>query len=298
MDNLCIGTAQFGMDYGVANKRGKPSQKEIYDIVRLAIRESIFYFDTAQAYGDSEIVLGNAIKYFNFSSKIKCITKLLPDYKFDNYKNLRKCIFDSIKKLNVNQLYALLLHRLKIKGDWDNFLSGVRQLKTEGLIEKFGVSIYDPDDAVKFGKEAYIDILQIPFNVLDRRLIERDFFNLAAKNKKEIFLRSIYLQGLLLIDHDRIISKQMDWAIPYIEILTEYCNRHQLNRKEFIIKAVQFKAPKARIIFGIESKKQLAENISLINSNIRYQAEINKWWNDLPLLPDKFLDPSLWSTHA
>lgn len=297
MDNFCIGAAQFGMDYGIANKKGKPTLSEIFNIVETALSNNIFYVDTAQAYGDSETVLGHAIKHFNAGNEIKCVTKLLPDFEFQDINQLKDCVRNSIKNLNVKKLYALLLHRPNIKGNWDDFLNGINQLKNEGLIDKFGVSIYSPNDAVKFGENGQIDVIQVPFNVLDRRLIDRDFFSIARKNKKEVFIRSIYLQGLLLMNHDNINLKNMGWSLPFILKFTDFINIHKLNLKEFIIEAIQLKAPVAKLIFGIESNSQLVENIALMQSTNYYQSEINEWWDTMPLFPDKLLNPALWSSN-
>ena len=294
MDNICIGTAQFGMDYGVANKKGKPSLNEVFDIFKIALDYKINYFDTAQAYGDSEIVLGKAIKHFQVGNRIKCITKLLPDFKFLNHEQLKNEIVQSIKNLNVDTLYALLLHKPTVQGTWIDFTDSIRLLKIEGLIQNFGVSIYDPDDAIKFVNDEHINILQVPFNIMDRRLIDRDFFSIAAKNKKEIFVRSIYLQGLLLMSNEDIKLKGMEWTSQYIRELSDFVLEKGVNYKDFIIKAIQDKAPKAKFIFGIESKDQLIENINILRLKFKFHKIIDEWWDNLPLFPEKLLNPSLW----
>ena len=88
MPNLCVGTAQFGMDYGVANSDGKPSFKKIVEMVDLLQKNNVVYFDTAQAYGDSEQVLGQSFSALKLQHKVKCITKLAPDFTFEKNGDL------------------------------------------------------------------------------------------------------------------------------------------------------------------------------------------------------------------
>ena len=70
---IVLGTAQFGMDYGITNSEGKVKDKEISNILKLAESKGINYLDTAPAYGDAENIIGkHLLKYktFNIISKL------------------------------------------------------------------------------------------------------------------------------------------------------------------------------------------------------------------------------------
>ena len=62
LDRICLGTAQFGLDYGIANARGKVSFDEVGQILRCALENGIVTLDTAGAYGDSEQMVGAFLK--------------------------------------------------------------------------------------------------------------------------------------------------------------------------------------------------------------------------------------------
>ena len=59
MSRLALGTAQFGLDYGINNKTGKVSEPAVALILAEAAKNGIECLDTAAAYGDSEDVIGN-----------------------------------------------------------------------------------------------------------------------------------------------------------------------------------------------------------------------------------------------
>ena len=297
MNNICIGTAQFGMTYGIANKSGKTTISTVKEIVYTATKNNISLYDTAQSYGNSEEILGKVFSELNINEKVKCITKLHPNFSYNNYIDLKLTIKKSLDKLKINNLYGLLIHRTKIDGDWDKFLSGIIRLKEERFIKNFGVTIYDPADAIKFANDKNIDIIQIPFNVLDRRLIDNNFFEIAQKNNKQIFIRSIYLQGLLLINDKDLKIKNMKWVLSYIKLLRSFAKEKKIDIKTFAIQGINDFTPSANIIIGVETTEQLIDNISIFKKKSISKKIINEWWNNLPLLPEKLLNPSLWRTN-
>ena len=103
MNKIIIGTAQFGLNYGINNKSGKISQKKINDIIRFCIKSKIFIFDTSQNYGDAESKIGNFIKKNN--TNLKIITKI----KYEKFKS----ITTSINNLGILP-YAVLFHNFKV----------------------------------------------------------------------------------------------------------------------------------------------------------------------------------------
>ena len=85
-NSIILGTAQFGMDYGLTNKNGKVEENEAIEIIRKAISLGFEYIDTAAAYGDSEKIIGKALSNIS-NNNLKIITKLLP---FDKNINKKK----------------------------------------------------------------------------------------------------------------------------------------------------------------------------------------------------------------
>jgi len=293
---LCIGTAQFGMHYGIANKAGKVSPENAVIIVRSAVESGITFFDTAQAYGDSEQVLGYAVKELNLQDRINVITKLPPAFDCETGGSIVDDVKASLENTRVNKLWGLMLHRAP-RGIGFEAARKIEQLKKEGTIGNFGVSVYKPEDAIRFLDNSVVDMVQLPFNVLDRRWIDQHVFEKASQNNRLLFLRSIFLQGLLLMNVEELGMKGMDWARPYLSGLNDFVNEHGTSVPLFAMQAALQTAPEAKIVVGVETNEQMEENVRMAeNSSVDLQT-VKSWWDKVPRLPEKLLNPSLWSTN-
>ena len=291
MNRLCLGTAQFGMNYGIANNTGKVDFNSIVKIIDFSLNNKINFFDTAQSYGNSEILLGNAFEELGVKSEKKIISKLSPD---TLTKDIISSFNNSLKNLKTNSLWGLLLHRFNPEEDYTETFQQISMLKSQGKLKYFGVSIYDPKDAMYALKISDIDIIQVPFNILDRRLIDLDFFALSKKLKKYIFIRSIYLQGLLLMNEQQLIKKNMGWTIPYLSYLWTFSKKYNFDIKEFALQSILNISYNSKIITGVDSLTQLQENNIACNLDYSNSYLFDLWWKDLPIYPVKFLNPSLW----
>lgn len=200
MSRLALGTVQFGLNYGIANESGKPSEEHAHAILDAALGIGIRGFDTAQAYGDSEKILGSWIR----KREAQVVSK------YSERKNgapiadrLAGALKESLSRLGLQQIYGYLLHdeELVVDPEWIN---GMRSLKDAGLVRKIGISIYSPNCATQAAKVPGIDIIQIPYSIMDQRLDECGFFDLAEANGKEVWARSTFVQGLLLMEEEKI----------------------------------------------------------------------------------------------
>lgn len=204
----------------------------------------------------------------------------------------------SLGRLQIDTLWGLLIHRTKIKGNWQYFIDAIEKLKKEKIIENFGVSIYQPEDALRFAQDKDIDIIQAPFNVLDKRFVKNKFFEIASKNNKKVFIRSVFLQGLLMMSKKQLIDKKMEWTLPYLSYFRDYIKYNGINDKAFALKIIKDCFPNITLIIGIESRNQLLENIELIKSKSLPGSIIQDWWSNLPEFPERLLNPSLWNNHV
>ena len=132
MSRLCIGTAQFGMRYGIANATGKVGFDSIIQIIDYSVSNGIEFFDTAQSYGDSEILLGNAIDVLKLNHKAKIISKLSPEISPENVNSIFN---NSLKNLKTDSLWGVLLHRYNLTHDYSEIYDEIKLLKSEGKLE-------------------------------------------------------------------------------------------------------------------------------------------------------------------
>lgn len=197
IQKIALGTAQFGSAYGATNKDGQVSLEKVSSILRLAVRHGVDTVDTAMGYGDSEVVLGLA-----GVNKFKVVTKLPPVPKGERFvaKWINAQIRDSLKRLNLEKVYGLLLHRpaelVGINGP--KILDSLKALQREGLTDKIGISIYHPEELAAFVAKWPFSLVQAPFNLLDRRLAKTGWLGRLSDFGVELHVRSVFLQGLLL----------------------------------------------------------------------------------------------------
>ena len=286
---LCLGTVQLGTKYGVANAIGRqPTEHESFDVLHAAIGAGIKYFDTASVYGNAEEVLGD----FGIGEHgVNVISKLKPDLPDDE-----NSVVDEIKKscerMRVKSLYGYMLHRAS-----DFYHDGIRRrlLKARemGLVSHVGVSIYEPEDALAVARDGEMDLIQIPYNVLDQRLDETDFFELAEKNKVQVFARSAFLQGLLLMDVNKIPNNIIE-ARPFVEKFQHISKEYGFSPAEAAMLYSLNHSGIGHVVFGVDTETQLEENIKIASRLIEFEECYKTLRGAFDDVPRKVIVPSLW----
>lgn len=281
------------MPYGIANRTGQPDQKLATEIIEAAWEKGIQEFDTAQSYGESEQVLGNSLLQLKLSKKAKVITKPQPHLDHLNLDVLENAVAQSLKKIGVPQLYCLMLHREEMLSLWYKGLGEILiKLVEKGMVQKIGVSVYSPEKTIEAINTEGIDMVQVPTNILDRRFEKAGVFEIAKAKKKEVYIRSIFLQGLLLMNISAIPGK-MTFAAPYIEKLESLSKEFGLTRHEIAFGYIKSEMPTARIVFGVETKKQIAENLAVWKKD--FPANLcEKIRMNFADVSEQILNPHLW----
>ncbi len=289
LSKLALGTVQFGLNYGIANSNGKPSQVTVDEIIAYVNKNGINCYDTAQDYGSSEIALGRALK--NITDKI-VISKLKSNI---FRENAEKNVLNSLENLNLKSLFALLLHDSELLYKWtDKDSIIVDKLIDSGKIKYFGISIYTSKDFELAIKNEKIDFIQIPFNLFDQRAYKEKWFEKAKQNNKLIFIRSVFLQGLLLMDKAKI-PPNLESSKKYIDIIEHYANTLGMSKNELALSFVDSVASNALILFGCDNLKQAKENIKNYN-NLKQldKSQIVELSNELSDIDEKIYNPAKW----
>ncbi|MBU0630357.1 MAG: aldo/keto reductase [Candidatus Margulisbacteria bacterium] len=190
MNKIALGTAQFGMDYGINNLRGKIPSKEAFAILDEAARSGIDTLDTATAYGESENILGEFLKLNK--NKYRVVSKLPGELLTD----LKEIVNASLEKLNIGSFYGYLFHNINTYKEAPLRLELLKELKKEGKINKIGFSLYYPADLdLILDNDLECDLVQVPYSVFDRRF--EPYFRRLKDRQIELHVRSVFLQGLL-----------------------------------------------------------------------------------------------------
>lgn len=290
---LVLGTAQLGIHYGIANKTGQPDQTMATAIVQEAWENGIREFDTAQGYGTSEEVLGKALKELGLTNDVRVISKFNPNLDHLNYSAMSKAVDESLRRLRVPYLYCIMLHREKMLSLWDNGLEEIlHDILASGRVKHAGVSVYSPEKALQALNTEGVDMVQLPTNILDRRFENAGVFQFADKNKKKIYIRSVFLQGLILMDVKEIPEK-MVFARTVIEKLESLSMDLGLTRQELTLGYLKSEMPNAMVIFGADTPDHVREN-RLCWEKVPPPSLASRVKNIFNDVDERILNPVLW----
>ncbi len=294
---LCLGTVQFGMDYGIQGGH-QPEYYKIDSILDYAISHGITTFDTAAAYGEAENILGHYVKHSKRKQKdIKVISKLAENA----FENTDKHVWPDIAinnasksrdSLRIEQLEAYLFHNAFLINDL-YAVKAIASVKEREISKKVGVSIYFPEEALKALEYDEIDVIQIPYNVFDRRLDKCGFFHKAKEKGVEVYARSTLLQGLIMMNESEL-SANMAFARGYLKKYHDICREYNVSSLAGAVGYVNSHEGIDYIVFGVDNISQLHEYIEINDTAIS-----NEMINDLDEVffnvEEKLVNPVLWN---
>jgi len=291
---LVLGTAQLGMTYGIANKSGRPDGDLAKQIVKTAWERGIREYDTAQGYGESEKVLGNALRSLGLGSEVRVITKLDPVLDHLNKAALEMSVMKTVCSLNINMLHGLMLHREEYLELWEKGLGEtLTGFVMQGLTKHIGASVYSPEKAKLALETDGIDMIQIPSNVLDRRFERAGVFDFAEDMGKQVYVRSVFLQGLVMLNVAQL-PENMGFALPVLKKMKALSIDTRLTRQELALGYVKRAYPSAKILFGAETPEQVEENVSMWRKNPQkdFGEQARKLFDDIE---ERILNPVSWN---
>ena len=280
---MSIGTAQFGLAYGITNQIGAMQIEECAAIISTARDAGINKIDTAPGYGDAEKKLGEiGLNGFLVNSKLP---KLEHE---ETEKDILNIIEKSLKNLNISQLDSLILHY-----PWDlrsekkkDLILAIKTAKNLGYFRSLGASIYLTSEAVEFNEILDFDLIQAPVNVLDTRFLQKGVFEHLKSSRISLQARSIFLQGLLL-DRSRSGYKNISVHLTKeLENWFAWLDDNTYDAKSVILSSLLNDERIESIVFGVTSHIELKEILSFTDQ----QFSLPRIDVDYPLL-----DPRNWS---
>ena len=288
MAKIALGTAQFGLAYGIANQTGKIDLGTAREILTLAKEHGVHTLDTAIAYGEAESVLGDI-----GCSSWDVITKLppVPPGISDIPLWVKTEVKLSLARLKVASIYALLLHHPSdlLGTNSETLIESLLDLKARGIVSKLGVSIYSADELDQLATLPVIDLVQAPMNVVDRGLTNSGWLTKLDHAKVEIHIRSIFLQGVLVMSPaDRPV-----WTTKWTPIFRgwdKWVADTGMSRIEACLAHVRSFPEVDRIIVGIDSTEQTREIFKALETT-PLQAPTTLASDD-----ERLINPSRWVT--
>lgn len=286
---LGLGTAQWGMQYGVSNKQGQTSPEEVREILKVAYSAGISLLDTASLYGNAEQALGQS----NLSS-FRVITKT-PKFGKDlvskaDVEYLVQTFTTSLQKLGLKSIYGLLIHDAEdiFASNGSHLIAALEELKSQEFISKIGVSVYSSSQISRALDLFNPDIIQLPINVLDQRLIQDGTIAHLSGLGIEVHARSAFLQGLLLMRINDMPTYFQPWT-PLLSDWQRFCRDQCISPLHAALSFVCGLKGVSYALVGVQNHFQLMEILD--NSTVLNSLDFDQFASD----DLKLLDPSVWS---
>ena len=283
VDKIILGTAQFGMNYGIANQNGQISEDEIKKILDLAWNHGIKTLDSAKVYGNSEEQIA---KYLTKNTKNTWII-------ITKFTHVDTTLSNQIK-YSTNKLTTkpsiVLAHSAKLFLD-DKFQKELSYLKRNYSL-KIGVSLYTKEEIYQvLNSNIKPDVIQLPMNILDTRLHRNGALDKIYENGVEIHVRSVFLQGLFYLSEDQI-SKHFIDVLPYLKKMKSIAKKSNLTLSELSLLWLTSLRQVSKVIIGVDNSSQLKSHIETLNKNVG-----NSSFDEILSIHyenNNILNPSLW----
>lgn len=297
MTKLCLGTVQFGMKYGVNNViKRQPTWEESFEMLDYAIARGIRVIDTARAYGEAELVLGEYFRNRD-NKEIQIISKLRPNViekgEKDVYTHVARELEDSFRRMNVDKLNGYLLHTPEYIYN-RQIVAALMRLKEEGYVENIGVSIYDLKEGRATIDTDGMDYVQLPYSILDQRGAKEGFLSEARRKGIRVFARSAFLQGMFMMDKTEI-PEHLRKAIPHLDVMDRILEKYQVDKISAILHFVAREAEIDYLVFGVETKEQLIQDIDRFHHGRVPEECIKELKELIHNVDETIIFPSLWS---
>lgn len=286
---LMLGTAQFGLDYGIANNNGKVSAHDAELIMRLAVDNEVSWIDTAHTYGDCQKIIGNINP--SIRNKLNIVTKT-PDLSSMgdtmNAKIVRESLKQSIEDLKTKPKALLIHHTGHVLNDRRVF-EELAKTKEDGLVEKIGITVYTPEETLSIIKEFPMDIIQLPCSIFNQSFITSGVLQTLYEKNIEVHIRSIFLQGLVFMP----TSEMHSFFNPIKKHIDGFHKELLLHDISIEKAAIDFaKNTKAhRIIVGIQTPDQFKAVLASYMQETDHNIDFGKY----AITDSKFNNPANWT---
>lgn len=301
ISQLALGTVQLGMNYGIANTTGAPTQEDAFSILDLARKSGINAFDTARAYGRSEKVLGD---YFALNAPEGDL--IISKFRYDRttditletaWKAVRESVGQSLRELNIPKIPVLLYHT-GVTEPAEEVLQLVppliARLQEEGMISYGGISLNYSAEAGTLAQHDAFEAIQIPLNILDQKVIHDGTLESLHRAGKTIFVRSVFLQGLFFQDPHKLTGV-LEAAAPYLAKLHALAHDYRLTIAELAFAFIRDLPEADSLVVGAENASQVQSNLALLNSPElpeSLRAELKMLTADVP---KQVITPGMWN---
>ena len=291
--SLALGTAQLGMPYGVAGRPEGVSPAVAHDILRTAVDLGIDYLDTAPSYGRAESVVGeffaNAGQRFAVGTK----TPVAAVSRSDLAAAYRTSLLRSCEHLRVESVDDLSIHALAdLREHGASVIEVLEQLRDEGRVRRLGASIYEPQDVDLVLQYASLRVIQLPFSVFNRALVDSGSVARLRAAGHAIVARSVVHQGLLMLSPEAA-EGAVSGAGVWVQRFQAICERHRLSPLAAAVGYARVRSGADRVLVGVDNPEQLRAIAAAIDEQLSSDA-LADFDEELRAVPATVADPRRW----
>jgi len=298
ISKITLGTAQLGLNYGINPVNQVSTDAETHEILKYAFADGINSIDTSPNYGHSERMIGEFIRQ-NKLWELFLITRLEAQYFLEKTWKSKKALYQRVEnelrlsctRLGLTRIPAYLLHYAdQAFRDGGVVLDILVDLKRKGFIKFIGTSLYTGEELERCIDDKRIDVVQIPFSILDRRLLESGLLRKAKERGLIIFARSVFLQGLVFMQQ---LPVELSNAQEAISGLHWIADSYRMSVNELCLRYVLSINEISSAVIGIDNLKQLKNNIAIASLG-SLDKDILKRIEELPQMPADLIDIRSW----
>ena len=288
---LIIGTANWGQNYGALGTNKRLSTDKLKTLIQLLKEKNIDTLDTSLLYGDA---VNRIMNYCD--QKFQIYTKFAANLESNTqgfvFKN-RALISKAITKFPNQTVHGLYVHNVEaiFSPNFHKLVDLLQEVKEKYKNLKIGISVYSNNEIEEVLKVWTPDIIQLPVNLFDRRLINSGALYKLKDRCVEIHARSIFLQGILLAERSDLPAVFDRWTENF-EKLEQWCLDKNISKTAICLSFVHNLQWVDRIVLGVNDGGQL---VDILNSKL---LDSQKGISKLAVHDsDKLLDPRTWIKH-
>ena len=286
---LVLGTVQFGLDYGVANTTGQPSQTTVNRMLATAFEAGVNTLDTASMYNQAESVLGRALGDLGMRDRIFICSKARPHEEASGTpeEQITAAVERSLRVLGVERIGLYLLHGYHALP----YVGALHRKREAGDIGAVGVSVYSVEEALEAIDTPGIDAIQHPVSVLDQRFLRAGVLERAAEAGVAIFARSVYLQGVVTMAVPELPAPmaELGWILTRLRELAG-----DLTIEELALRYVASLSGVTGVVVGMETHEQMERNLAAVLAGPLDGPLVEAIGEEVPELPDDIINPGFW----
>ncbi len=290
VEKIILGTVQFGLNYGINNQNNKPTREKVFEILDYASKKGINLLDTADAYGNAMDLIGE-YHQSTTENKFDIITK----FKVSNDSNndIEPVVQNALDRLNVDYLLGYLFHSFEDYHQNGKLLDQLTAIKSNGLVKKIGVSIYTNEEFEVVLRNNDVDIVQLPYNLLDNESLRGSLIKRAKAKGITVHTRSVFLQGLFFKNPNKFPST-LEQLVSKVSKLHKITTKYSYSMVELALNYAISNEDIDSVLIGVDSLEQLKKNLKAVTKG-EMPKDLMNCINTIVTEDTSMLNPSNWS---